>query len=222
MEKDAEKDLRKFFEHIADDFALFYAGTGKVINLNDNYNTELNSLLKKNYREMSKQFDTKTRKLIEQAINLDEYEPIIAEHNKLNDAIKLAVWGFLIQRANFISPKIIATTQDVINKKTEEVVNKKIIDKTPYTQAHIANEVAKEIKNYGKKHSPIVATTEVQTITETTKHIENVHINALVEPEIMQKGSTKVWITSGDERVRKSHEMINYETIPYESDFVSF
>jgi len=221
LEKGAEKDLKKFFNQVADDFSLFYAGTGKVLNLNEHYNTELNSLLKKNYRDMSKQFDTKTRKLIEQAINMDEYEPIEAEHKKINDAIGIAVWAYLIQRANFISPKIISTTQDVIQAKTEAVIADKIDKKLSYTQAQVANEVSIKIKEYGKEHSPIVATTETQNITETTKHIENIHINAIVETDVMQKGSTKVWITSGDEKVRKSHEAINYETIPYNQDFVT-
>jgi len=146
LEKGAEKDLKKFFNQVADDFSLFYAGTGKVLNLNEHYNTELNSLLKKNYRDMSKQFDTKTRKLIEQAINMDEYEPIEAEHKKINDAIGIAVWAYLIQRANFISPKIISTTQDVIQAKTEAVIADKIDKKLSYTQAQVANEVSIKIK----------------------------------------------------------------------------
>lgn len=221
LEKNADKDLRKFFEHVADDFALFYAGTGKVIDLNENYNTELNSLLKKNYREMSKQFDTKTRRLIEEAINLDEYEPIIAEHIKINDAVKLAIWAFIIQRANYISPKIISTTQEVIRTKTEAVIADKISRKIAYTQAQVANEVARKIKDYGKEHAPIISTTETQTVTETTKHIENIQINAIVEPDVRQKGSTKYWMTAGDEKVRKSHDVLNGKEVKYDEDFVT-
>lgn len=124
-------------------------------------------------------------------------------------------------RSNNIAPKIAETIQNEMIKKTNEYIIDQAKLGVAVEQAQIANAVSEKIKNWGQNHSPIVATTEVQTVAEESKYVENTEINEIVKSVDMQKGSRKVWITAGDERVRKSHEVIDGKTIDAEELFIT-
>ena len=254
FEKKLMKDLHTFFEQLADDYEVIYAGTGKVLTLTESYEEELSSLLKKNYRNIAGEFSSLTRKALDEEIDFDLYEIIPEEESKLKEAIALAIGAYILLRSKDITPKIASTAQDVLKNKTDAYIIDQARKGNAVTQAQIASNVAKEIKTWSKNHAPVIAITEVQTLAEKSKIIENTQVKASVEAEKerllaggvvqkdkkkpippeqltkeqikeqreileiansvdIQKGSRKVWITSGDEKVRPSHSFLDGRSV---------
>ena len=110
-----------------------------------------------------------------------------------------------------------------MTEKTNNFIIEKASSGIAVSNAEIANAVSKEIKKWGIDHASTVATTEVQSVSEKSKNIENKEIlKNLQEMEgniDLQKGSRKTWVTAGDERVRQSHSEINGVTIQQDELF---
>lgn len=221
LEDKMVQDLNTYFEQLSEDFRVIYGATGKVLTLTESYEDELKSLLKKNYRNVSKKFDSITQEALKSNIDLDLYEIIPEQESNLKDKIALAIGAYLLLRSDNITPKIARTTQDNISRITNEYIVDQARAGIAVSQAKIANEVAEKIKEWGKNHSKTIATTEVQTVAETAKHFENTEINNLVQTIDKQVGSRKVWITAGDEKVRKSHSVLDGKSIKSEELFLT-
>lgn len=220
-------DLVLFLTQLANDYEVVYTATGKIINLDESYLDELKSLLKKNYRRVSDIFGKKTRQQIEDIIDFDIYEPIPEAQEELGKKIAMAIGAYLLTRADDIAPKIASTIQDELIKKTNEVIVDYASRGEAIKNAEIASTVSNEFTAWGVKHSPIISTTEVQQVAEGSKYTENMAVGELaveggeLTTEAIQKGSEKVWITAGDEKVRESHSAIDGKVIPADEAFVT-
>ena len=209
-------DLVLFFTQLAEDYAVIYSTQGKIMTLTESYEDELKSLLKKNYRNVSAEFGNQIRKALEDNIDLDMYEPIPERHNDLRDKIGMSIGAYLLTRSNFIAPKIANTVQNEMVKQTNEYIVNQAARGVAVKQAEVANAVKDKIKEWGENHAKVVSTTEVQTVAEQSKFIENEEVN-----EDTQVGSRKVWITAGDEKVRTSHLVLDGKSIDADEMFVT-
>ena len=221
LEKELILDLIVFFSQLAEDYRVVYSSTGKILTLNESYIDELQSLLKKNYRNVSNVFSNTIQKALEDNIDLDQYEVIPEKQNALQDKIAYSLGAYLLLRSNNITPRITETIQNEMKRKTEEYIIDQAKKGIAVKQAEIANKVSENLKNWGENHSKIIATTEVQTVAEESKYVENAEINDLVQSVDIQKGSRKVWITAGDEKVRTSHQAIDGVSIDAEDLFIT-
>ena len=237
------EDLNVFFEQLSKDFGVVYKATGKILTLNESYEDELNALLKKNYRSIADDFSTIIQKEIEDNIDFDVYEIIPEAKEALNNKIAIALGAYILTRANDITPKISKTTQDEIIKQTQDYIINQASRGISVTQAQIASEVSKKIKEWGDNHSKTVATTEVQQVAEKSKSVEKDAIKATIVENTQKiknnpndydseavkvartvdvnRGSKKVWVTSGDERVRKSHQVLDSVSIKSDDLFLT-
>lgn len=218
-------DLILYFTQLASDYETVYSATGKILNLEESYADELQSILKRNYRKVGNRFSNITRNQIEDIVDFDIYEPLPEVQENLAQKIGMAIGSFILLRAENIAPKITQTIQDELLKKTNETIIDNASRGLAISNAEIANQVSNEFTAWGVKHAPIVATTEVQEIAEGSKYIENGAITDLIKDDIgleaIRKGSEKVWITAGDEKVRDSHSAIDGKVIPAEDVFVT-
>lgn len=215
------EDLSTYFEQLADDFRVIYGATGNILTLNESYEDELSALLKKNYRNIANEFSSLVQRALNDNIDLDVYEVIPEKQNSLKEKIAMGIGAYLLLRSNYITPKIAKTVQDEIVKKVDDYIVSQAREGIVATQTQIANAVSEKIKDWGQNHSKVVATTEVQTVAEESKYIENTEINEIVQAVDSQVGSRKVWITAGDEKVRKSHEILDGKSIDAEDMFVT-
>lgn len=258
LEENLVRDLNLYFEQLAEDFKVVYGATGKVLTLTESYEEELSSLLKKNYRMVANDFSDLTQRALADEIDLDLYQPIPEEESKLKEKIAIAVGAYILLRAKKITPKIAQTTQDVLLNLTDDYIVNQARAGLAVTNAEIANNVSQKVKEWGLAHATTVATTEVQTLAEKAKNIENIQVKENIKNEVeriakggavikgkkpeeltkadlkdakeitaiastvdVQKGSRKVWITSGDEKVRKSHSILDGKTIDQDDYFVT-
>lgn len=219
-------DLNTFFEQLARDFRLLYASSGKVITLNDTYSQEMDSLLKKNYRSIGSEFDSKTRELIAKTIDHEKYEANQDNQDVLDNKIKFLLFAFMLQRSKAMTPKIISTAQEAIVTKVSNYITDKAKLGMIASQTQIANDVSKQIELWGRKHSPVIAVTETQTVSETAKFVENMKINEIVKASAtgteagnIQLGVVKFWVTAGDEKVRESHGVIDGQSVKENESF---
>lgn len=214
-------DLVLFFTQLAEDYAVIYSTQGKIMTLTESYEDELKSLLKKNYRNVSAEFGNQIRKALEDNIDLDMYEPIPERHNDLRDKIGMSIGAYLLTRSNFIAPRIANTVQNEMVKQTNEYIVNQAARGVAVKQAEVANAVKDKIKEWGENHAKVVSTTEVQTVAEQSKFIENEEVNELCQSVDTQVGSRKVWITAGDEKVRTSHLVLDGKSIDADEMFVT-
>lgn len=183
LENDLKKDLKVFFEQLASDFAVIYSSTGKVMTMTESYQDELNALLKKHYREVSKKFDYRTRKMLDEEIDTDIYEIVPEAKQNLEKKVAMAIGAFILLRAKNISPKISSTTQDEMLKQTQDYIINQARRGIAVSNAEIASTVSDHIKKWGVAHSETVSTTEVQAVAEKTKKIESATVNQAVTEE---------------------------------------
>ncbi len=229
MKKDLEVlmgiDFALFFEQLASDYEVIYSSTGRIINLDESYLTELQALLKRNYRKTSDLFSNITREDIESTIDLDKYEINEEAGQKLNKAIAMALGAYLLTRANNIAPKIAYTIQKELIRQTNNAIIENASVGKVLSNAQIANKVSNGFAEWGVNHSKTIAMTEVENIAETSKYTENTSMGVLADNEeeagIINSGAEKVWITAGDEKVRKSHSAIDGVVIPADQYFIT-
>lgn len=222
LEKKMKEDLEIFFKQLASDYETVYSSTGKVLSLNESYQDELNALLKRNYRGVSDIFDKTIRKDIDDVIDAEKWEANEDSQRDLKEKIAMTIGAYLLLRANTITPKIAVTVQEELKKKTEAVIVENAERGVAVSNAEVASTVANEFEEWGVKHSPIISVTEVQDVAESSKHTEHLTINELVEDKtLLQKGSQKVWITAGDEKVRQSHVILDGVSIGSDDVFVT-
>lgn len=221
LENDFILDLIVFFNQLAEDYAVIYSTQGKIMTLTESYEDELKALLKKNYRNVSGEFIDKIRKALEDNIDMDKYEPIPEKHDALKNKIGMAMGAYLLTRSNFIAPRITNTIQNEMIKQTNEYIVNQASRGIAVKNAEIANAVSDKIKEWGENHAKVVSTTEVQTVAEESKFIENSEINDICQSVDMQVGARKVWITAGDEKVRTSHIVLDGKSIDADEMFVT-
>lgn len=219
-------DLILYMQQLAEDNRVVYTATGKVLSLNESYVDELKALLKKNYRKVADNFSNITLKQIEDTVDFDKYEIIPEKESDVKSRIAMAIGAYLLLRSNDIAPKIANTIQEELLKKTNDIIIDNASRGLAISNAEIANKVTNEFAEWGIKHTPVISVTEVQEVSETSKFTENsTLVNFAMEDEIdvrkLQAGAKKVWITAGDERVRKSHAEIDGKMIDAEDVFVT-
>ena len=219
-------DFALFFEQLASDYEVIYSATGRIINLDESYLEELKSLLKRNYRKVSDVFDNQTRRQIEDSIDFDIYELDEVADSKLKKRIAMAIGAYILTRADNIAPKIAYTIQKELLRQTNNVIIENASAGKALSNAEVANAVSTTfVAEWGVNHSKTIAMTEVQDIAETSKYTENTSFTELAEDEeeigLIQQGAEKVWITSGDEKVRQSHSAIDGVVIPAEQYFTT-
>lgn len=211
------KDLLHHYKMIAVEFKIVYSATGKVLNLNDSYHQELESLLKKNYRGTSQDFDDFLRKKSSFYGKLDE-----KKRHELDILIASTLLEAAQNRAKHIAPKIIRTSQEVLHNKTMGyIAAQAVLGKTP-AKKEVAENVSKQFKKWGKDHAPIVATTETQTIAETSKKVEADGIGDFLSGEGTKITINKKWCTAEDANVRPAHAQADGQSVsnnePFEVD----
>lgn len=220
-ESEFNKNLKTYFEQLAEDYRVIYSATGRVLTMTESYQNELDALLKKNYRNIASDFGSQMRNAIDDEIDFDVYEKNPEEDKKLRDAIAMVIGAYLLLRGKKISPRISETIQNEMQSKTQDYIEKNASLGKAITQAEVANEVSNKIKDWGVNHAKTIATTEVQAVAEQSKNIEISEINNLVQAVDSTQGSRKVWITAGDEKVRASHRVLDGASINSDQMFVT-
>ena len=212
-------DLVLFFSQLASDYEIVYGSTGRILNLHESYLEALRSLFKNNYRKVSDVFDSTTRNEIANLVDLDEYELNEEVNDKLQKKIAMVIGAYLLGRADSMASKIGETIQNELITQTNNV----LVENASRGIAVGANNFAE----WGINHSKIVATTEVQDVAESSKFTENDALTDLasedgdVDITTIQKGSEKVWLTAGDEKVRASHSAIDGTVVKADDVFVT-
>lgn len=220
-------DLVLFFSQLASDYEIVYGSTGRILNLNESYLEELRSLLKKNYRKVSDVFDSTTRNEIANLVDLDKYELNEEVNDKLQKKIAMVIGAYLLGRADSMASKIGETIQNELITQTNNVLVENASRGIAVGNAEVASTVANNFAEWGINHSKIVATTEVQDVAESSKFTENDALTDLasedgdVDITTIQKGSEKVWLTAGDEKVRASHSAIDGTIVKADDVFVT-
>jgi len=217
-----ERDLKKFFKQIADDYSAIYHASGEILNLNESYEAELNSVLKRNYRDIQADFSSDIRSELDAIAKQKELEAEKDRRHALDAKIAVVLGAVVLLKAKNISPKIIKTIQETLIKKTNDFVASKALEGITVGRAEVASTVGKSMKDWGSSHAPIVALTETQTTAEQAKYIEASGIvEEVLGKGVKKEGADKTWVTYGDEKVRSSHQSLDSRTINQDDLFVT-
>lgn len=181
------KDLRSLFRDMEDEFYIYYLATGLLPDFSS-FAPELESLLKKNYRKIGKDFKFNAR---------DEFDLQLSDNisNKIDENISRRIF----KHAPLETALILATS----NKRIRDFFN--IAESK--TQKDKALEVKKMFKHDNNSRSKTIAQTEVQNMSEFTKSAE--------ATEIVASGAVvlkKKWSATFDAKTRPAHARANGQT----------
>ena len=192
--------VKSFLRNINTDFYNQYLSDESVIDTLE-YKPQLYALLLGMYGKISnisknnirESFSDKTSNIINAQID-----------NKISISSK--------RIADLRSNLILNTTNREIASELSNTITQLIIDEKPVDKIIVANEVKKSLNEKVEGRAKIITTSEVQTIAEDTKKIEE---NTLVENSVILGGIalatmlTDVWVSNLDERTREAHAIAN-------------
>ena len=181
------RDLRTFFRDVEDEFYIYYLVTGLLPDFNS-FSPELESVLKKNYRKIGKDFKT---------ISRDKFKL------ELNDDIKIKIDELVsrktFERAAIASGVILATSQKRLRDIFNTAESKDRID--------IAAETKKKLKQDNNSRATTIAQTETQNMAEFSKNTEAAEITA-AGVVILKKR----WNATLDNKTRPAHAIADGQT----------
>jgi hypothetical protein len=194
FEEPMQKDFNRLFKTIARDFESFYVSNGYILDLNV-YNNDVVSILRNNYRKISKKFKQSIRSSFKQ---LERADAVI--DNDINQYINT----HSIAQAGFI----INTTRKGLQEDLDKTVIKNALDGIDISNEELAEETRKEFTERSLNRTEGIAVTETQNIAEFSKQTEQ---DTLIEEGVILGGIVlrdklwKIWITFLTEVTRKSH-----------------
>jgi HK97 family phage prohead protease len=225
LESGFKKDLKSFFESMADKLKSTYEQVGQVPPANL-FEVDLRKILDKNYKIISKNFDSLLR------MNTKAFDAI--EYKAMDDDIRATVNGYIsrhsIDQANIIT----ATNQEDMAVSVAKVKQNAMDKGVILSNKEIAAQAYLVFKNKAFNRIDTIATTETQNIAESSKYIEAGFIeqnilNGLYKINRRNKdiGSIKplnviekTWITILDERTRLSHVLADEQKQPTNLPFI--
>lgn len=228
LEKGFRKDLKAFFEKITDKFKSAYSESGQVPPANI-FEPELRAILDKNYKYISKNFDSQLR----MESKLFDY----VEFKGMDDDISNTLRNYISRHSKEQAGIITTTNQDemadAIKKVKTEALNKGVV----LSNKEIATQAAFIFKKRCLDRVDTIATTETQNISENTKYIEATFVdanisNGLYQLNLRKRGKKaadgirpmnnliKTWVTILDEKTRMSHVLADEQQQPTNTPFL--
>lgn len=218
LEDKLAKNLDRLFKQISTEWDEVYTVTGQNIRM-DLFTDDMNAVLKQSYRETSKAFrdDLKTQ-LEEQAesdLDNEIYSALLLLRNQAEMKIRADITAEMLTTVDTQTGFILGTTDNVIKKNTNNVIDEAIQAGKILTLAEIANEARKRINKDNANRSGGIAQNEVGNAAEGAKQTEaEVYQNSLDEGNVTTATGLaifliKTWITMGDSKVRTSHKIAN-------------
>jgi uncharacterized protein with gpF-like domain len=210
FEKSLKRSVLALLNKIADDFTVLYSATGDIVNAQV-YNAELTSILRNSYRKVSDYFKDDYKRLLQEEIdNGNEDLQVYLDNRKdIQDDINAAVLLLILSRTQRQSEIITNTTNTVIQNSISKVTGDALLDGITLTNAEIARQSSKLIKERNDGRSKTISETEVQSVAESSKDIEATEFEEKIQVERREKQLDKTWITMGDSDVRPAHAKAN-------------
>jgi len=218
LEDKLEKRLNRLFKAISLEWADVYAQTGRNIRF-ELFEDDMNAVLKDSYRDTSKKFHVDLRNQLEDQAESDPDNELFALllllRNQSEVEIRAEIVAEMMSTVNRQTGFILNTTEKVVNKHTQDVIDEAIEAGVFLSTAEIAKEARKRINKENKNRSVGIAQNEVGNAAEASKQTE-----ATVFDDALSAGNVttatgvaifliKTWWTVNDGKVRTSHRIAN-------------
>lgn len=229
LEAGFQKDLRSFFRKLAEKFERAYIESGQVLPANI-YQNDLRSLLIKNYKVISKNFDSRLRMSMKNIFWDTEHKAVdsssvlhtyFREQKQIDQEINSEINSYISRHSEEQAAIITETNQSELGASVNKVVTAAATSGNLLDRTEIAKMATQEFINRTDSRIGTIATTETQTISEYTKLIEANKIENIQSLRGIERSQIrKQWVTVLDERTRFGHVaadgQIQFLKVPFE------
>jgi hypothetical protein len=235
LEKPFIADLNKIFRQIARDFKEKYIADRTILNVQE-YSTDFLTILRNNYRKISKKFSSSLRDLLKNDKGFDDYslkqdneseqdnEDVIISLlllSQLNSQIRNKNNDYILSHSREQSVFITNTTQNDLNTELENTLFQGSIVDEELSPEEIAAITSSAFLIRSLNRSQTIATTEVQNIAETSKNNESdILSDVIIAGVLLSQLVGRMWVTAGDERVRASHAFAEGQIVGIHEPFI--
>ena len=200
-EKKMARELNEIFRQMSDDLTLGIAATGVIIPFT-NFNKDMESIVRTNYRRTSRDFKFTSR---------DRFD---IDRDTDAGAVDTGINSFIDRNAPLNSSQIMSTTSDVARKAEREVRLAAEDEGRSLSNTELATLVGINFAIRNKKRTPTIAQTEIQNIAEESKDIEG---RAIVASGAIK--ADKVWDAILDSKTRPAHARADGQVRPINEAF---
>ncbi len=213
LERPFRAEIKAILKTISDDFFSDFASSGIMINV-ENYKTDIEAILKKNYRKIGKVFSKSIRRQ-------EKDKKFFIETKQLDDRIDAEVTRYITTRAPEQAAIITATTArllvvDIIEAGQSVLGATGTIDREAVADVAWSSNVAR-----AEGRSVTISETETQNMAETSKNIEATNLIAAgIVASVIKPIPDKVWHAFLDEKTRTPHAIADGQVRAQNEPFV--
>lgn len=212
LETPFAKDIRRLLNQIITDYEVFYSTTGQSPNLQP-YRDDLTAILRSHYRKTNKKFKNNITGSLEQT----------EEVKQLENAVSMAMAGYITQQSITQANLINRTTQNDLNDITRQVITNASLEGERLSNSETATQVKKQYKKQVPARADTIAMTEINNVSETSKQTEASIIGAsslIIGGVTVKNSMQKTWNTILDSKTRTSHARADGQTIDVNQTFL--
>lgn len=206
LERMFRKEVRSLFALMLSDFKVTYSATGGIP-IDGKYNNQWESLLKKQYTRVQKQFTKKV------TIEKKKIE-IVEDDDNIESLLLLALLTWKDENSETGSELIGATTSKQMRQAITQA--RELLEEQGEStdKRSIALTATAILKRKFKGRVDNIVMTETQNSAESTKHLTGESLDrAIIESPDIDTAPvgvvTKTWMTVGDNKVRPTHKVAN-------------
>lgn len=225
FEAKLERDLKRFFNQIADDLLILYSATSELLNFED-YLIELEVLLRKAYREVSKFSSEHFERELQKQQDEGGDSTVLAFAILLRKDISKKIFVNVDKKIKTIVPahasEILKTTRKVIVKEIDKATIQLGQSQVPFDSGDVIDLADTEIRLRNSNRAGTVSETEVGTAFSTGSEAENQEFSIAIEDakkneqtlgnlsgeelfELETLKLAKTWISLLDNVTREAH-----------------